>query len=184
MKRRTEGTAWRRLVMGLLVALSHGEVARAEIHSNLQVRYRLDDLTGQTATDSSTNTGRNGTLTNGAQFISSGRIGGAVDLAGDDDFIDCPAITATDGAQRLTAAFWLNTDSRADSEVVLSKYLDVNNGFSIQFGASGTGDNDDLLVTIATSSTSGYVYTTGNVLGNGTWIHVAVVYDDSASLRL
>lgn len=121
MKRRTEGSWWRLLVMGGMVALCHGGIARAEIHSNLQVRYRLDDLSGQTATDSSTNTGRNGTLTNGAQFISSGRVGGAADLDGTNDYIDCPAITATDGAQRLTVAFWLNTDSRADSEVVLSK---------------------------------------------------------------
>jgi hypothetical protein len=76
---------------------------------------------GTTATDSSTN-GRNGTLTNGAQFIPNGRIGGAVDLDGTNDFVDCPAITTTDGAQRLTIAFWVNTASRNDSEILVPSF--------------------------------------------------------------
>jgi hypothetical protein len=54
------------------------------------------------------------------------------------------------------------------------------NHFSIQFGTTGIGDEDDIAVLIATtSSTSGIVFTTRNVLSDGKWIHVAVVYDGS-----
>jgi hypothetical protein len=159
--------------------LTHGGTALAEIHSGLQVRYRLDDGSGTTATDSFTKTGRDGTLTNGAQFISSGRVGGAVDLLGTDEYIDIPAVTETDGASSLTVAFWLNTDTRADDEIVLSKYVGLTNHFSIQLGTTGTGDEDDLVVLVATSPALGFVYTTGSVLIDGNWIHVAVVFNGS-----
>jgi hypothetical protein len=168
-------------VLSCVVLLIAPAFAQADIHTNLQVRYRLDEGSGTTATDSSTNTGRNGTLTNGAVFISSGRVGGAADLAGADEYIDCPAIGATDSEDSLTVAFWLNTRTRNDNEIVLSKYNGVSNLFTIQFGTSGTGDEDDIAVLIATSGTSGIVWTTGNVLSDGRWIHVAVVFDGSQS---
>jgi hypothetical protein len=103
-------------------------------------------------------------------------VGGAVEL--DNDFVDCPPIEATDGASAFTVAFWLNTTSRSDSELLLSKYQS-GGLFSIELGASGTGDEDDIVVYILTSGSAGYVYTTRNVLSDGTWIHVAVVFDGS-----
>jgi hypothetical protein len=174
MKRLSDGSRWRLLVIGWLVSLSHGGFVSADIHSGLQVRYRFDDGGSTTATDSSTNSGRDGTLTNGAQFIPGGRVGGAVDLNATDDFVDCPAITQTDSASALTVAFWLNTDSRADGEYLVSKFFDPSNLFKITFGAAGTVGNDDLVVTIGTSSTPGTVSSNSNVLGNAQWIHVAL----------
>jgi hypothetical protein len=167
MKRLSDGSRWRLLVIGWLVSFSHGGVGLAEIHSGLEVRFRLDEGTGTTANDSSTNTGRNGTLTNGAQFISGGRVGGAVDLDGSNDYVAGPTIGATDSASAVTVAFWLNTDSRAASEILVSKFLNFSNFFTLQFGASGSGDQDDIAVFISTSATAGSVYTTGNVLSDG-----------------
>jgi hypothetical protein len=169
------------IYLGCLALVLLPAVARADIHANLQVRYPFDEGSGITANDSSTNTGRNGTLTNGAAFISGGRVGGAVDLDASNDFVDCPAITQTDSASALTVAFWLNTDSRADDEYMVSKFLDASNLFKITFGAAATVGNDDLVVTIGTSSTPGTVSSNSNVLSNAQWIHVAVVFEGTQS---
>ena len=90
MKRQSSGSWWRLFAIGWLVGLTHSGIALAEIHSGLQVRYRFDDGGGTTATDSSTNSGRDGALTNGAHFIPSGRVGGAVEMDGMNGFRRLP----------------------------------------------------------------------------------------------
>src|SRR3989304_1870526 len=96
------------LGVGWLIVLSHPATVLADIHSNLQVRYRLDEMSGSAA-DSSGN-GNTGTLNNGANFTANGRFGGAVNLEGTDEYIGCPAIAATSGATALTIAFWVYVD--------------------------------------------------------------------------
>ena len=61
------------LGVGWLIVLSHPATVLADIHSNLQVRYRLDEMSGSAA-DSSGN-GNTGTLNNGANFTANGRFG-------------------------------------------------------------------------------------------------------------
>jgi hypothetical protein len=174
-------TTMARALFTVVAAVVVSAAASADTLSNLEVRYRLDEGSGSTATDSSTNTGRNGTV-NGGNLNTTGRVGGAVHLDGTDDYIDGPAIGNTDSAQRLTVAFWLNTDTRNDSEILVSKFAAALNQFSISLGTSGTGDENDIVVFIGTTSlTAGSVYTTGDVLSDSRWIHVAVVYDGTLS---
>jgi hypothetical protein len=181
MARRTESSLRRLLVVGWLAWCYGAATARADIHTDLQVRYRLDETSGSNATDSSTN-GRDGTLSgtaNGpATFVpSGGLIGGAVNFAGDDDYISCPAIDATNNTNKLTVAFWLNCDTREDYEQVCTKFQNASNYFNVQLGGDVDEDSDDLAVHIANSAQSGYVATTANVLKDDKWVHVAVVYD-------
>jgi hypothetical protein len=181
MKRLSGRSRWRVLVTSTFVAFTHAGIGWADIHSNLQVRYHLDEGTLTTANDSSTNTGRNGTLTNQAVFIASGRIGGAVNLPGDNDYINCPAIAATNDATALTVAFWVFLDELENLTQFCTKGQDANNLFVMQASTTGFNGSDDLHVAInkGTGSTNGYVETTENVLKTGQWMHIAVVYDQS-----
>jgi hypothetical protein len=180
MTGRTEISLRRLLGIGALIALSYAESARAEIHTDLQVRYRFDDGSGSTATDSST-TGRNASL-NGAVFTSDGRVNGAVQLDGTDDYVDGPIIDETDGVSALTVAFLLNTASRQDYEVVFAKYQGDSAYCGLQLAGSVGHGNDDFLMYINNGFSNNYVYTTGNVLSNNTWIHIAIVYDGNESV--
>jgi hypothetical protein len=116
-----------------LVAALVATSARADITSNLQVRYRFDEATGTRVADSSGND-RTGTVANDGLVTSVGRFGGGVHLDGTNDYIDFTAISATDNAQALTIAFWLNTDSRSQFEQIVTKYQDPNNMFAVIFG--------------------------------------------------
>ena len=183
MERRTGNSLQRLVTIGWLVVLYGAAMARADIHKDLQVRYRLDDAAmSSTATDSSTQTGRNGTLTNGATFApTGGRINGAAQFAGDNDYISCPPIMATEAAQQLTVAFWVNPASLADFKIMTGKHEDANNLFSVHMGVTASGGNNDLNVAIHKDSTNGYVYTDSEVLSVGRWTHIAVVYNGSLS---
>jgi hypothetical protein len=56
MARRTEISLWRLLVVGWLTLCYGAGTARADIHTDLQVRYRLDEgAMSSTAPDSATN---------------------------------------------------------------------------------------------------------------------------------
>jgi hypothetical protein len=154
------------------------EVVLADITTGLQVRYWFDEATGPSAADSSGNH-RTGTVAGGGLITAVGRFGGGVHLDGMNDYIDCPPISATDGASALTVAFWLNTDTRGEFDILCSKYQTDDYLFTVQIGSSGIAGTDDLIVYIHNSTKPNYVYTTGNVLSEGTWLHVAVVYDGS-----
>ena len=186
MERRKGISLQRLMAIAWLVVLYGAATARADIHTDLKVRYRLDDAAmSSTATDSSTNN-HNGTLNGGATFVpTSGRINGAVQFAGDGDYIDCPQIAATNNAQKLTVAFWLNTDERDDWDVLVSKFQDGNDLFTIQLGDEATHENgdDDLTVYIYNDSQSaeGRVWTEGDYLSDGKWVHIAVVYNGTLS---
>jgi hypothetical protein len=180
MKRRTNGSGWGLLVIAAVVALTHGGIALADIHSGLEVRYRLDETSGD-ANDSSTNTGRNGTLQGNATFNTAGRVGGCVNLDGDGDYVKCPKITQTDGASQLTIAFWLNTDLQTDNDAIVGKVEDGNNLFIIHLAASGAGGSNDIAVAIHKDATNSYIYTDSNVVPNGVWVHVAIVYNGALS---
>jgi hypothetical protein len=156
-------------------------VARADVHANLQVRYHLDEGTLTTANDSSTNTGRNGTLTNDAAFNSGGRVGGCVELDGAADYVNCPNITQTDAASQLTIAFWLKTNQQRVNDAICGKVLNDNNLFIIHLGSSSEGGSNDIAVAIHQNGTNSYVYTNSDVIPNGVWVHVAVVFNGALS---
>ena len=166
-----------RLLLGIVISLAAPAIVRSDITSNLQLRYRMDDISSTSVPDTSGNN-RTGTLTGGATFTTAGRVGGAVNLDGaDGTHIDGPVIAATDNAEELTVAFWINVDDLYQFDLMCSKWEDVDNTFSVQVGGPDAGGDDDVVVFVYKESGLDYVFTTGNVLSEGTWIHVAVVFD-------
>lgn len=165
--------------LSLLLLLACPLPAAADITTNLRVHLKLDETSGTSASDSSGN-GQTSTLTNGAAFHTGGQIRGCVDLDGTNDFVSVPAQTWSDGASAMTIACWYRPDTLADWKLAVTKYYNSSNFWQLAHGGSGFGGNNDVLLSINTgTSESTAVYTTGNVLATGTWVHIVAVFDGS-----
>ncbi len=79
------------------------------LDSGLTAYYKLDDGSGTSATDSSTN-GNTGTLTNGPTWTT-GQVGSAVDFDGTNDYISAADIDALDSTSNVTVSAWVNADN-------------------------------------------------------------------------
>jgi hypothetical protein len=135
--------------------------------------WKLDDGSGTSATDASTN-GSTGTLTNGPTWTT-GKIGGAVSFDGTDDYI----IEAGTTQYKFTSSFafggWFKSTGNQDSVPVA--------GFD-----SGSSDRYNLVIDNAgAESFQCNVRLTGGQIGamltttvvTGDWYHLYCSYDDS-----
>lgn len=123
-------------------------------------------------------TGRNFDLD---EMISNGRFGAAVDLDGGNDYIDVGDFSQIENLQNFSFSGWINFDIRADWERIFDKYVSNDDVASFYIGGGGAGDNNDVVIRIGATSTTGgtnqYAYSERDVLGNGKWIHFVIVYD-------
>ncbi len=91
------------LVMGLILA---GAAEAAD--PSLVGWWKLDDGSGDTAADSS-DFGYHGTLNNGPQWVA-GKVGGALQLDGVDDFVEVPVAEDLSVGTGVTLMLWLNAE--------------------------------------------------------------------------
>lgn len=147
------------------------------LDSGLAGYWRLDDGSGTSATDSSTN-GNTGTLTNSPTWTT-GQIGGALNnVRSNNSYVSIPDSSALDLTQAVTLSAWVqgngNWTDPTEANAIIAKngygtfeernyYLAVNTSGNLRFqfntnGVSGT----------ATSSTT---------LSIGTWYFVSATYD-------
>ncbi|MFA9262339.1 MAG: LamG domain-containing protein, partial [Undibacterium sp.] len=145
------------------------------LDSDLAGYWKLDENTGTSAADSSTN-GNTGTLTNGPTWTT-GQIGSGVQFDGTNDYISAgsdPSLVFTD---RRTIAAWVYITgsmvngneyyiarkfSSGDSNSYYGMTL-FHNGTGIKLGSYGGGGG-------------AYVYSNGYLTANQ-WYHVAVAFD-------
>ncbi|MBP8304535.1 MAG: discoidin domain-containing protein, partial [Phycisphaerae bacterium] len=120
--------------------------------------------------DSSGN-GNHGTLTGGPAWVSAGRISGALDLDGIDDYVDCGAGASLDITDQVTVCAWIRPD-------------DVGNSEHNEFVAKG--DTGYALKHEVNNRLEFFVYDEGwysaslpvePAAFNGQWHHVAGTYD-------
>ncbi len=78
------------------------------LDSGLVGYWKLDDASGTTATDASTNS-NSGTLSGGPTWVT-GQIGGAIDLDGTNDYGTVPYISALSATTNITYSVWLKPD--------------------------------------------------------------------------
>ncbi len=92
------------------------------LDSGLAGYWKLDDGSGTSATDSSTNA-NTGTLTNGPTW-GTGQIGGGVNFDGTDDYISTAGVilSTTDVSQPHTVSQWIKTSSLSTYNVFFSQY--------------------------------------------------------------
>lgn len=126
--------------------------------------WKLDDGSGTTATDSSTN-GNNGTLTNGPTWTT-GQIGGAVQFDGSNDSIEISSVPALNGT--FTYSAWINLNSTPGGTVSIAdkgsnlRNLEILGGGYLSFW---TGFNAQTTTTVSTSI----------------WHHVVGLYDGTTT---
>nr|MDA3872349.1 LamG domain-containing protein [Kiritimatiellia bacterium] len=141
--------------------------------------WNFDDGSGSTAMDLSGN-GLNISL-QGTYSWMSGQLGGALDLGGQSNSYG----TVTDPDQlentdKLTILFWVRPDNLDGNPRFVASKRDgytVNNAFSAYFAAENR-----LYVEIDNNnSNNANKYTSASQFSNGTWYHVAVVYDGTLS---
>src|SRR4030042_517061 len=86
------------------ISVFHNKSAQGDISSGLIGYWELDETSGTTAIDSSSN--NNGTLTNGPAWVS-GKINNALSFDGVDDFILVPDSNVLEGMSGLTISAWI-----------------------------------------------------------------------------
>ncbi len=165
-------------------AVTHADTGAYEFQgdSSLVGWWRFDETLGTTASDSSGN-GRQGTLTNmsGTEWTT-GRIGGALEFDGSDDYVDCGDILNS-LAVPFSFSAWVRKEG-ADTVSIISTDAAVNyygfwvatdpsDGISVSWGdGTGSGPNDR-----RTKNSS-------NSIPVGTWAHVAAVVQGPTDMTI
>lgn len=148
------------------------------LDSGLAGYWPLDNGSGTTATDTSTN-GNNGTLTNGPTWTT-GQIGSGVDFDGTNDYIvsvaNSPAVASlTQGS----FAFWLKPRTAGNQGVIFRSGAD-GGGNSPTSGFEISGDlwaGTQTIRFMTAGSTGDMMARSTTTLTLNTWTHVVVVWD-------
>ena len=139
--------------------------------------YSFNEGSGTSASDSSGN-GLTGTLTNGAGW-GAGQHAGAVQLDGNDDFVDLGNPAALQLTGSMTISGWINSSSfPADDAAIVSK----RSGSLVGYQLDTSIDRGPRTIGFKlTNSSGGQMFRYGaTVLQLNTWYHVAGVYDAAA----
>jgi len=150
-------------------ALSAGEIRYlAGIRSGPVAQWALDDGAGAIAADSSGN-GNDGVITGEPLWVT-GIVGGALELDGVDDYVDCGNPAALDfGAGDFTISAWIQLTT-AERATVYAKGGD--NGGGIRYTLA-MGEANDNKMTLTTDDDSDKMQTKGDtVVNDGEWHHV------------
>lgn len=131
--------------------------------SSLKGFWKFDETSGTNAGDSSGN-GKNGTV-NGACWTTSGRINGALNFDGVDDYVSLP--NTVNPSSNFTAMAWVKLDisTGTNSQVILQQ--EGTNGRTLLFRKTSTGKLASYLGGVDTLSTG--------TISVGSWYLVAVV---------
>ena len=139
----------------------------ASTSANLVAHWQFDETSGSIAHDASGN-GNNGTLKGDPQWVA-GRIGGAIQLDGDGDYVDVGSIGIS-GVDQRTIAGW----ARAYT-------TDIPGGTSV-FGFVPDGDEDGTYYDIEVDDAGNYIVYVGGwesifIPVDTQWHHFAVTYN-------
>ena len=133
--------------------------------------WRFDDGSGGTAYDRS-GSENNGTLNGNPQWVA-GKIGGALEFDGKDDYVDCSNDASLNITDKVTIAVWVKTNDAGNSQ---------HNPYVTK------GDHSYAIKHHISNSIEFFIYDKGNwhlvnfpVDGsfNGVWHHLAGTYDET-----
>ena len=95
----------------------------------------------------------------------------SLDFDGVDDYVDCRDVAVVDGASALTLSGWIKPANTTNTQMLVSKFTDLNNRTSIGISA------DVLYFNV---SNGGGKYTTVAFTDTG-WNHLVMVFDGSGT---
>src|SRR3989338_9393831 len=101
--------------------------------------------------------------------------GGAGEFDGSNDLVSTSDFDAMDSQGAFTLAAWVKTNTVDANKAIMVKW-DGTFGHFLQTGGGGYGDGDDMVFGLDGNK---FVYTTGNFISTGVWIHVAATYDSA-----
>ncbi|HNS23060.1 MAG TPA: LamG domain-containing protein [Sedimentisphaerales bacterium] len=151
------------LLAGLLVILGMA----GTVSASLVAHWKLDEMTGSTASDSSGN-GYDGTLLGGATWVA-GMMDGGLDLNGSTGYVDFGTPSGwPSGTAPRTLCGWAKTDMVSSGWRWIASYGSEGTGTAMFIGANGStlyggGYGDDI-----------YVNSFWQV---GVWHHICLTYD-------
>jgi hypothetical protein len=153
------------LVFGLVLL----SAAEAQDDPNLIGWWKMDETSGTVAADSS-GYGNDGTVVGGAEFVS-GYIDGAIDLDGDDDYVDCGYDPIFDTAGEMSVAAWITVRSIPTAwACVIAK-----GEYSWRLSNENMDQRFHFGITIWSASNPSISGDT--VIGSDEWHHVAGTFD-------
>lgn len=142
--------------------------------------WSFNEGTSTTAGDFS-GIGNTATLTNMATppTVTSGwgigKFGRALNFDGINDYVNAGNVTGIDGASGITYSAWVYRTGGTRYDGIISKFDGFN---SIDMLLAGEiAGMDDIFLRVSNSPSSGYAYTTNNVLTPNVWNHVVMVFD-------
>jgi hypothetical protein len=153
-------------------ALSSDEIAEV---AELMMHWKLDETSGTTAYDSGLY-GRSGTLTNGPAWTSSGKINGALQFDGQNDYVRITGYKGITGTSNRTCAAWIKTSAAAGPERPIIAWGTGTSGARWCFRLKEDA-------TFGVSVYGGNISTTG-IYNDGAWHHVVAVLSSSGSPHL
>jgi regulation of enolase protein 1 (concanavalin A-like superfamily) len=153
------------LVLGLV-----GASIAQEVDPNLVGWWKLDEGSGTIAYDSSSYF-NDGTLRNGPQWVA-GRIGGALDLDGTNDYVDCGNSEVFDITEQITLSVWVKPEAAGNN--AHQHYLGKgNNAYCIKHNS---WNNLEVVIYIGGWKVATFPLDDSY---NGLWYHFAGTYDGS-----
>ncbi len=139
-------------------------------------QYKLDDGSGLIATDASGNS-NNGTLVNGPTWTT-GKVNGALDFDGIDDYVDAGSDTSIDNIfdNGGTIAAWVYPRTSTNWLIRIADKSGLNWEIDL---TNENGGQRFVSLCRSFSIGEGCWKTTNRVVSNNVWTHIAVVYDNS-----
>jgi hypothetical protein len=145
------------------------------IEDVVQARWPLNESSGTVAADVAG--GNDGTLVGGPVWLpGGGRLGGALQFDGSDDFVDIGTLDIADG-NGVTLALWLRPQAFGGDSRLISKATGTAEADHIWM--ISTFDDTALRFRLKAGGVTSTLMTGQNELEIGKWYHVACTYDGS-----
>ncbi len=128
--------------------------------------WSFDEGAGDTAFDGSGN-GNDGVLTGGPVWVE-GILGSALDFSGSNSFVAAPTIPID--SRSFTVAMWINSSAVSGDQVVFGQHESGSQNLSLHYRITGSG-------AVRMGFYSNDLDSPGGVITEGTWTHLAFVYD-------
>ena len=156
--------------------------------SNLIAHYSFDEGSGTIAGDTSGNN-QFGTLVNGATWTA-GKVGGAIQLDGVDDYVSLPTDTIFDFGtdQDFSISAWFKTSKRGGTNAVWPFSI-VSKGFAItetkvMMAIIDYRDNHNFVAGILGPSSAGDIYPSWGLVMDERWHHSVLSVDRNGNASL
>ena len=151
----------------LTIATRDSTLLSLDLDANLQARYTFEG----NANDVAPGTAQNGTLTNGATYVTDGTRGQVLSLDGVNDFVDLSAHTGTFATYTQgTISGWIKSTSTFETIFSISDTADSGSYAALFIGASGYLTYEVMENGVMQLA----VYKSDVAINDGNWHHVAV----------